>query len=366
VIFLSTSTILDRVDSYDFSLSKTETLVTKESSLGGVVIDYSSRNHHTKSKHTVQIAPHAPHWSTMMVLHGTPTVPAASCRPTNSNRCIMVARGFLLSLLFLLLLLPNGVVAEEEEQPPRTTTTTKTLYTGSKFVQVIETLETIQSSPGIWMLQFCNPNTTTNTADECHALVPDYTLLAGIVHGIYNVGYVDTATAAGTVIASFYDIDTATTTTSSSNSGPIFILLGEDKTRPIRYTGPQNTQDMLQVIMELALETLRTRAGDPAASKTNAKKKKSSSGSGSSKNKPSSSSGKSSSKVIQLTSANFQEEILNSPLVAAVACKYLRNRVCVVFGLQKNHQQCGCRPFGGSDPVLYFGSLTILFYFWFV
>jgi hypothetical protein len=253
----------------------------------------------------------------MILLSGTPAVPAPSCRPTHNNRS-MVVRGILLSLLCLLLLLPNRVLAEEE-QPPTTTATTTTLYLGSKFVQVIEKLETIHSSAGIWMLQFCNP--TTNT--ECHTLVPQYTLLAGIVEGIYHVGYVDTSRSAGTVIGSFYDIDT--TTTSSSRSGPIFILLGEDKTRPIRYTGPQNTQDMLQVIVELALETLRTRAGDPAASKTSAKKKKSTAGSSSgsgSGNSKRSSSGKSSSKVIQLTAANFQEEILNSPLVAAVACKY--------------------------------------------
>jgi hypothetical protein len=61
-------------------------------------------------------------------------------------------------------------------------------------------------------------------------------------------------------------------------------------------------------MVDMSIITLKLRAGDPSAS----------SGGGHS------SSGRGESKVVQLTSANFQKEVLDSPLVSAVACKYLR------------------------------------------
>jgi thiol-disulfide isomerase/thioredoxin len=162
------------------------------------------------------------------------------------------------------------------------------LYEGDKNVKIFDKFSAFEKEvikgDGVWMVQFYSP-----TCPHCQKLVNDYKKAAEITAGVYNIAAVDMSTEAGQRIGATYKVDTY----------PTIFMFGDDKA-PSPYTGSRNTQDMLQKIVEFAMKTLRVRAGDPTA--------KNSAGP---------------SKVVQLTSANFQAEVLDSPLVSMVACKFL-------------------------------------------
>ena len=143
--------------------------------------------------------------------------------------------------------------------------------------------------------------------------------MASIARGLYNIGYIDVSTDAGKAISEGFDIKS---TDDPTKIRPTFLLFGDDRKNPTKYKGKQDAQNMLNTIMETALETLQHRAsgngGTPPPPKSG-ESSSSSDGGGKRSNRRSSKS--SPSKVLQLTTDNFEKEILNSPLVSAVACK---------------------------------------------
>lgn len=170
--------------------------------------------------------------------------------------------------------------------------------------------QTVISGDGIWMVLFFSP-----TSSECQRMVKDYKQVATIARGIYNVAAVDMSTDVGQRIGDeFANIE-------SSTSVPMTYVFG-DESKPKRYRGNPTAQDMLQELVGYAMNTLKVRAGDPTA-------KREGDGGGDDG---------AASKVVQLTSSNFQQEVLDNPKVSAVACKsffsifslfvYLRLSIC--------------------------------------
>ena len=178
------------------------------------------------------------------------------------------------------------------------------LYDDDKNVVKLDKFSTFErkvlQGDGIWIIQFFSP-----TCPHCQNVVPEYKKMAEIVKGIFHVAIVDMSTEAGQRIAATKMVD----------SFPTFYMYGDDKKDPKAYTGARDAQNMLQALLDFSLNVLRVRAGDPSAGY--------SSSSGSSSRSGSSGAGGGKSKVVQLTSANFQKEVLDNPLVSLVACKYV-------------------------------------------
>ena len=193
-----------------------------------------------------------------------------------------------------------------------------TLYSTSQFVQSISSpdeFETFMNDHSIWMIQFC-----TSQSSKCKSnseLIIQYDALASISRGLYNIGYIDVASDAGAQISQTFNVISSEGEIDYTKFKPTFLMFGDDRKNPTKYTGVQDAQNMLNKIMEFALETLQVRArgGSPGSGSSSS----SSGGSSSSSSRRSSRSSKS--KVVQLTKDNFDKEILNSPLVSAVACK---------------------------------------------
>ena len=202
------------------------------------------------------------------------------------------------------------------------TMASSSLYSTSQFVQAIEdqsSFENFMNDNGIWLMQFCSSQSAKCKNTE---LTTQYDALATISRGLYNIGYIDISTDDGKAMGEVFDIrggDAAT------KIRPTFLLFGDDRQNPTPYKGVQDAQNMLNAIMETALETLQVRArgGGPPPPKSGGGGSTSSSGRSNSRRA-------SDSKVLQLTSDNFEQEILNSPLVSAVACKY-SNRVLYFY-----------------------------------
>jgi hypothetical protein len=173
------------------------------------------------------------------------------------------------------------------------------LYDGDDYVvsfdEVTKFENQVAGGDPLWIIQFFSPD-----ASSSQKLVQEYSQIAKITRGIIQVGAVDVSTEAGAEIAKTYGVKT------SSSSSPTIMFFGDDATKPKKYTGKKATEELLQESIQTALDTLVARAGGTP---------KGSSGSSSS----SSSGGKS--KVVQLTGGNFEDEVLNNPLVSAVACK---------------------------------------------
>ena len=182
------------------------------------------------------------------------------------------------------------------------------LYRSVPNVETIETVkdweQRVTNDAGIWMVQFCS-----SEKKSCENLVPQYTLLGNIAAGIYHIAFVDTSTPEGQSIGEKFD---------GTKTSPSLLLFGDDKQQPTKYRGEKDAQNMLQSIMELALETLRTRAGPGGGGGDS---RGSSSGGGGGSGRGGTKSG-GASKVLQITSENFGSEILNNPLVSAIACKF--------------------------------------------
>ncbi len=164
------------------------------------------------------------------------------------------------------------------------------LYINKDFIvsfhEVIEFETQVTNSDSVWMIQFFSSDDP-----KSQNIVQDYSQVAEIARGIYRIGAVDVNTDAGRELAKNYNIKTSSLPS---------IWLFSDDAKPKKYTGKKTAQDMLNEIIQTGMETIRVRAGSgPQRS--------------SSSNGPS--------KVVQLTSSNFQQEVLDNPLVSAVACK---------------------------------------------
>ena len=178
---------------------------------------------------------------------------------------------------------------------------------GNNHVQTIEDLdeftEKVIDGDGVWMIQFY-----THDTPNLENLVKHYEVVAEITKGIYNVAAIDMKTEDGLPISQKYNI----------KHSPTVLMFGDDKENPIKFTGDQLTaQDLTQNFMEFAVQTMQTRADGgftvppPPKSGGSGGSRNSSSGSGSS--------GGGKSKVVQITSANFQSEVLDNPKVGMIA-----------------------------------------------
>ena len=153
----------------------------------------------------------------------------------------------------------------------------------------------VVNSDSVWMIQFYS----SQDAAKSQRLVPEYVQVAEIGRGIFSLGVVDVSTEAGQVLAKKHGIKTTSTSLPS-------LWLFADTPKPKKYTGKATkAQDLLNEMIQTAVDTIRVRAsgsagGGPSFSTSNT-------------NGPS--------KVVHLTSANFQEQVLDNPLVSAIACK---------------------------------------------
>jgi protein disulfide-isomerase A6 len=150
---------------------------------------------------------------------------------------------------------------------------------------------------GIWMVQFFSPS-----CPHCKQIALQYSQVAEISKGIINIAVVDMSTTAGQRIGATYKVD----------SYPSVYMYGEDKANPKLYNGQRDAQNLLQAIMDVTMDTLRVRASGGAEGFQSDGGKGESGGGGGGE-----------SKVVQLTSSNFQKEVLNNPLVSLVACEYI-------------------------------------------
>jgi len=164
----------------------------------------------------------------------------------------------------------------------------------------------VAENDAVWMITFYSSASDSQSAEK---LLPEISKAASITRGVFHFGAVDVSTDGGNEIADKYTIVRATSSLPS-------IYIFSDEAKPQKYTGKKTTQEILNKMVQTGIETIQTRAGGAPGN--------SGGGPGSSK---SSSTGPS--KVVHLTSSNFQEKVLDSPLVSAVACKYIHNHTMV-------------------------------------
>ena len=165
-------------------------------------------------------------------------------------------------------------------------------------VTVFQTM--VAENDAIWMITFFSSSSESQNVEKN---LPEISKAASITRGVFRFGTVDVSTDGGIEIADKYNVRA----TSSLPS----IYMFTDEAKPQKYTGKKTTQEILNKMVQTGIETIQTRAGGGGGPGSSA------GGPGSSK---SSSTGPS--KVVHLTSSNFQEKVLDSPLVSAVACKY--------------------------------------------
>jgi hypothetical protein len=159
----------------------------------------------------------------------------------------------------------------------------------------------VAESDAIWMITFYSSSSSSDASQQSERqLVSEISLAATITRGVFHFGAVDVSADAGKEIAEQYEI--------RSSSLPSIYMFTDDS-KPKKYTGKKTTQEILNKMVQTGIETIQARAGGANGSTGGT--------AGSSE-----SSSKGPSKVVHLTSENFQEQVLDSPLVSAVACKY--------------------------------------------
>jgi hypothetical protein len=99
-----------------------------------------------------------------------------------------------------------------------------------------------------------------------------------------------------------------------SLSTPGFYFYGDNKTKAKKYEGRIDTQSLTEQLIQFLLEVLRSRAGEDGAGFNH-------SGRTQDKDKSRRQSQSGTSGIVELTDTNFDELVLSSPMVAAVACK---------------------------------------------
>jgi protein disulfide-isomerase A6 len=128
----------------------------------------------------------------------------------------------------------------------------------------------------------------------------NYSALGSVMKGIFHVAVVDLTTETGQEIA------TSLPATGSLAPNTI-IILGNDKSTPVLYKGASDYKSLVENLVQVASTVFQERAqsvlGGGSSSKSSSGKK--------SKAGPS--------RVIQLTSANFEAKVLQNPEVVVVA-----------------------------------------------
>ena len=160
------------------------------------------------------------------------------------------------------------------------------MYEGAQYVKVFDNENDFEKgilkSDGIWMVQF-HDKTKSSTEFE-----PPYTRLARVLRGVYNLAAIDVTTEVGKKIVASYEV----------HRYPAMYIFGHDKKKPQRYNGKIDLDSMIQALFDVTLETIKIRSNGkdkPKASKNQV------------------------SQVVQLTSATFDEKVLNNDAVIMVA-----------------------------------------------
>ena len=169
---------------------------------------------------------------------------------------------------------------------------TATLYEGESYVKTFDKHSSFEKEvvkgDGVWMIKFFSP-----TCPHCKNMVKEYARVGEVGRGILNVGAVDMSTPSGQRIGAIYKVD----------SYPTILVVGDDA-EPIVYTGKRKAQDMFNELLQVTMNVLQKRAGPPNANEGHHP-------------------GGVESKVVVLNTDNFQKEVLDNPLVSAIACKLL-------------------------------------------
>jgi protein disulfide-isomerase A6 len=166
-------------------------------------------------------------------------------------------------------------------------------FENASDIEVIPTVTDFRellADPGVWMVYF----TDGNKVDK--ELEVNFSALGTVMKGIFHVAVVDLTTSTGQEIS-------ASMPTLAPNS---IIILGNDKTNPVLYKGASDYKSLVENLVQVASTVFQERAQSVLG------------GGGSSKSSNSKSKA-GPSRVIQLTSANFEEQVLQNPEVVVVA-----------------------------------------------
>mmetsp|Transcript_11608 Transcript_11608/g.16793 ORF Transcript_11608/g.16793 Transcript_11608/m.16793 type:complete len:452 (-) Transcript_11608:501-1856(-) len=171
------------------------------------------------------------------------------------------------------------------------------LYDSTDDVQVFTSAsdfkKKVLNSDSVWMVEFYAP-----WCGHCKSLTPKWKQVASILKGVVNVAAIDAATegGGGSRIASQYEVP----------GFPTIYIFGGDKTKPNMYDGAREIQPLIQGGMNAIVKTIQGRANGGASS-------------GASQGGNGGDAGEQPSKVVQLTSGNFKEMVLESKDVWIVA-----------------------------------------------
>jgi thiol-disulfide isomerase/thioredoxin len=172
-------------------------------------------------------------------------------------------------------------------------------YENDAHVKVIDKYSTFENEilkgESVWMIQFFSP-----TCPDSKKAVQQYSRVAEVTRGIFNLAAVDMSTEAGKRIGATLKVD----------SYPTFYIYGDDKNNPRPYTGPVGPQEILQGLVEFVVYTLQMRADPNAKEDPNVNKDKNYDGTVASK-------------IKNLSMSNFQVMVLDNPEVSAVACEWI-------------------------------------------
>jgi protein disulfide-isomerase A6 len=187
------------------------------------------------------------------------------------------------------------------------------------YVRVIDSqakfTNQILESDSVWMVLFFSDETDEATQK---AVTRDYKGLAELSKGICNLAAVPVSTEGGRAIAASYSkVLKSRSPSSSSTAGisyPAILIFTDDRGKPKLYTGEMEPRAILQQMLEATVQTLNQRAEayPNTYDRSNRGKNSEHGGSGGRTKGPRS-------HVVQLTSANFQEKVLDNPAVSLIA-----------------------------------------------
>jgi protein disulfide-isomerase A6 len=166
-----------------------------------------------------------------------------------------------------------------------------------EVITEVTDFQALLEDPGVWMVHFYSGTV------EDKQLEKNYAALGTVMKGIFHVAVVDLTTPVG------QEIGASISPPFAPNS---IIILGDDKTKPVLYKGETDYKGLVEKLVQVAAAVFQDRAtavlgGGQAGSSPNG----SSSSSNKKKGGPS--------KVVQLTAANFEEQVLQNPAVVVVA-----------------------------------------------
>jgi protein disulfide-isomerase A6 len=191
------------------------------------------------------------------------------------------------------------------------------------YVRVIDSQakfsDQILRSDNVWMVLFFDDGGGEASHGLHDSVMQDYEGLAEICKGICNLAAVPVSTEGGNKIAASY-AKVLASPSSSGASYPSILIFTDNKEKPELYAGKLDARDMLQQILESTVKTLNHRTAEHprtyARSSSGSGSRTSGSDGGSESTRGKRSQG---SRVVQLTSDNFKEKVLNNPLVSLIA-----------------------------------------------